>query len=253
MFKYGEPFEPIMNKLLVILITAIIMIGLIGTTMTVPQASYATKQSKQVPPEKTTVTPQRQSEQPSEAPGATTVTPQRQSEQPSEAPESQRQTQSVFGPSNPAEQQEDENNVIDQKDEQIRDVQEEEDDDDENTGNNGEQIERAEIDKKAPIAISGDNVFIVWFNDQNTPNNNSEVLIRSSIDRGVTFADKINLSNTTTADSINAEIAADGSNVIVTWWELNATSEEPVVRVSTDSGATFGPLLRLATNGTIGG
>ena len=57
MFKYGEPFEPIMNKLLVILITAIIMIGLIGTTMTVQQASYATKQSKQVPPEKTTVTP----------------------------------------------------------------------------------------------------------------------------------------------------------------------------------------------------
>ena len=79
------------------------------------------------------------------------------------------------------------------------------------------------------------------------------MLFKSSIDRGVTFADKINLSNTTTADSINAEIAADGSNVIVTWWELNATSEEPVVRVSTDSGATFGPLLRLATNGTIGG
>jgi hypothetical protein len=251
MFKYGEPFEPIMNKLLVILITAIIMIGLIGTTMTVPQASYATKQSKQVPPEKTTVTPQRQSEQPSEAPGATTVPSQRQSEQPSEAPESQRQTQSGFGPSNPAEQQEDENNVIDQKDEQIRDVQEEEDDD-ENTGDNGEQIERAETDKKAPIAVSGDNVFIVWFNDQNTPNNNSEVLFRSSTDRGVTFADKINLSNTTTADSINAEIAADGNNVIITWWEHNATREDPVVRASTDNGASFGPMLRLTTIGTIG-
>ena len=66
------------------------------------------------------------------------------------------------------------------------------------------------------------------------------MLFRSSIDRGVTFADKINLSNTTTADSINAEIAADGSNVIVTWWELNATSEEPVVRVSTDSGVHLG-------------
>jgi hypothetical protein len=36
---------------------------------------------------------------------------------------------------------------------------------------------------------------------------------------GVTFADKINLSNTTAADSIAAEIAADGSNVIITWWE----------------------------------
>jgi hypothetical protein len=232
MFKYGEPFEPIMNKLLVILITAILMIGLIGTTMTVPQASYATKQSKQVPPEKTTVTPQRQSEQPSEASEDTTVRPERQSE---------------FSP----EQQEDENNVIDQKDEQIRDVQEE-DDDDENTGDNGEQIERAETDKKAPIAVSGDNVFIVWFNDQNTPNNNSEVLFRSSTDRGVTFADKINLSNTTTADSINAEIAADGNNVIITWWEHNATREDPVVRASTDNGASFGPMLRLTTIGTIG-
>jgi hypothetical protein len=233
MFKYGEPFEPIMNKLLVILITAILMIGLIGTTMTVPQASYATKQSKQVPPEKTTVTPQRQSEQPSEASEDTTVRPERQSE---------------FSP----EQQEDENNVIDQKDEQIRDVQEE-DDDDENTGDNGEQIERAETDKKAPIAISGDNVYVVWFNDQNTPNNNSEVLFRSSADSGVTFADKINLSNTTSADSINAEIAADGNNVIITWWERNATSEEPVLRASTDNGATFGPMLTLASNGTISG
>jgi len=113
--------------------------------------------------------------------------------------------------------------------------------------------ERVEIDKKAPVIISGDNAYIVWFNDQNIPNNNSEVLFRSSADGGVTFADKINLSNTTAADYIAAEIAADGSNVIITWWEHNATSEEPVVRVSTDSGATFGPLLRLATNGTICG
>ena len=42
-------------------------------------------------------------------------------------------------------------------------------DDDENNGGNEEQIEKVEIDKKAPIAISGDNVYIVWFNDQNTP------------------------------------------------------------------------------------
>jgi hypothetical protein len=128
-------------------------------------------------------------------------------------------------------------------------LQEEEEDDDENNGGNEEQVE---IDKKAPIAISGDNAYIVWFNDQNTPNNNSELLFRSSNDSGITFADKINLSNTTTADSINAEIAADGNNVILTWWERNSTSEEPVVRISTDSGTTFGPILRLTSNGTIG-
>ncbi len=64
--------------------------------------------------------------------------------------------------------------------------------------------------------------------------------------------DKINLSNTTNADSINPKIAADGDTVIVTWWERNATSIEPVARTSIDNGQTFGPLLRLATNGTVG-
>ncbi len=60
-----------------------------------------------------------------------------------------------------------------------------------------------------------------------------------------------NLSNTTDTDSIDAEIAAEGGNVMVTWWERNQTTNAPVMRVSTDNGATFGPLLALATNGTI--
>jgi hypothetical protein len=241
MFKYIKSFEPIMNKLLVYIIIAVVGLGMIGTTTMMELLdSYATKTLKQ-------------SQQPSEAPGATTVPPERQSQQPSEAPGAtvvRPDRQSQFSP----EQQEEEdgiNAVIEQKDEQIRGVLQE--DDDENNGGNEEQIEQVEIDKKAPIAISGDNVYIVWFNDQNTPNNNSEVLFRSSTSGGITFTDKINLSNTTSADSINAEIAADGNNVIITWWERNATSIEPVVRVSSDSGAIFGPLLRLTTNGTIGG
>ena len=93
----------------------------------------------------------------------------------------------------------------------------------------------------------------MWFNDQNTTNNNLEVLFRYSNDGGVTFSDKINLSNTTDADSVNAEIATDGNNVIITWWERNKTSNEPVVRMSFDNGTTFGPLLKLATIGPIRG
>ena len=77
-------------------------------------------------------------------------------------------------------------------------------------------------------------------------------MFRTSTDGGTTFADKINLSNSTDAESQDVEIAADGDNVIVTWWERNATSNEPVFRMSTDNGETFGPLLRLSTNGTIG-
>jgi hypothetical protein len=105
---------------------------------------------------------------------------------------------------------------------------------------------------RAPIAISGDNVYIVWTTDKNMPNNNSEVMFRASTDSGATFGDKINLSNTTTADSLNAEIAAtDGDEVIVTWWEKNQTSDEPVFRASVDNGLTFGPLIPLSTNGTL--
>jgi hypothetical protein len=60
------------------------------------------------------------------------------------------------------------------------------------------------------------------------------------------------LSNTTNADSWKAEIAGEGDNVVVSWWETNQTSDTPVTRISTDAGQTFGPILMLATNGTIG-
>jgi len=79
------------------------------------------------------------------------------------------------------------------------------------------------------------------------------VIFRASNDGGTAFGDKINLSNTNDTDSINAEVATEGDNVLVTWWERNATSDEPVMRISTDNGETFGFILRLAANGTIGG
>jgi hypothetical protein len=244
-----------MKKLLAITITAVLVLVMYGI---VQPDSYATKsitKQTQQPSDNATIRPERQSQQPSEAPGATTVQPERpQSQQPSEG-STDRQNGLQFNTeqSNAEDQQEDENNVIGLKDEQIKGVEQEDENEDAN-GDDENQIDARliEADKKAPIAISGDNIYIVWFNNQNIPNNNSEVLFRSSNDSGVTFADKINLSNTTTADSINAEIAADGNNVIITWWERNATSIQPVVRASSDNGATFGPLLKLSANGTTG-
>ena len=103
---------------------------------------------------------------------------------------------------------------------------------------------------RAPIATSDNNVYITWWSNRT---GNFEVMFRASTDNGVTFGDKMNLSNTTEADSDDAEIAASGNSVYVTWWERNETSDTPVARVSNDNGATFGPMLMLATNGTIGG
>ena len=102
----------------------------------------------------------------------------------------------------------------------------------------------------APIATSGDNAYITWWSNKT---GNEEVMFRASTDNGATFGDKINLSNTIAADSDDAEIAASGDSVYISWWERNETSDTPVARVSNDNGATFGPMLMLATNGTIGG
>ncbi len=77
-------------------------------------------------------------------------------------------------------------------------------------------------------------------------------MFRASVDGGQTFSDKINLSNTTDAESVDAQIAASGDSVFVTWWEQTQTANEPVMMISHDNGMTFGPLLRLAANGTIG-
>ncbi|MDQ3854039.1 MAG: hypothetical protein M3299_14540 [Thermoproteota archaeon] len=104
---------------------------------------------------------------------------------------------------------------------------------------------------KAPPVISGNNIYIVWWTDKGTPNTNGEVMFRASNDGGTTFGDKMNLSNTPTADSVDAEIAADGATVMVTWWERNQTSNTPIARMSTDGGETFGPILRLGMNGTL--
>jgi hypothetical protein len=106
------------------------------------------------------------------------------------------------------------------------------------------------IKKFAPIATSSNNAYITWWSNKT---GNDEVMFRASNDNGATFGHKMNLSNTTGADSQDAEIAASGNNVYVTWWERNQTSDEPVLRVSSDNGGTFGPILKLASNGTIGG
>ena len=102
--------------------------------------------------------------------------------------------------------------------------------------------------RKAPTVVSGDNIYVAWSSNKT---GNEEVMLRVSNDSGKTFSDKINLSNTT-AHSDRIDIAADGKNVIVTWWETDESGEIPAGKVSNDFGKTFGPLLELGINGTIG-
>lgn len=105
---------------------------------------------------------------------------------------------------------------------------------------------------EAPTVVSGDNIYISWWNGTaGLPDVQTDVMFRASTDGGATFSDKINLSNSSDADSWRVEVAGEGENVVVSWWETNQTSDIPVARVSTDAGETFGPMIMLATNGTI--
>jgi hypothetical protein len=112
-------------------------------------------------------------------------------------------------------------------------------------------VSKTLLAKIRSLQIPGDNIYVTW-QSNNTANNNEEIMFRASTDGGATFGDKINLSNTTNSDSTRAEIDSGADSVVVTWWETNQTSDAPVARISTDSGQTFGPMLMLATNGTIG-
>lgn len=69
-------------------------------------------------------------------------------------------------------------------------------------------INHEEQIRRAPPAISGENIYVAWWTN-NTANNNEEVMLRASTDGGQTFGDKINLSNTTDADSTRVEIDSD--------------------------------------------
>jgi hypothetical protein len=111
-------------------------------------------------------------------------------------------------------------------------------------------IDTSTGERKAPISISDNNVYVTWWTNK-TANGNDEVLFRTSTDGGQTFSDKINLSNTTNADSTRVEIDSDANSVVVTWWETNQTADTPVMRISNDNGVTFNPMLMLGTNGTL--
>jgi hypothetical protein len=98
-----------------------------------------------------------------------------------------------------------------------------------------------------PIATSGNNVYLVWSDNKA---GNYEIMFRASSDRGNSFGNKINLSNSP-SESHNAEIQSSGDRVYVTWWERNSTNNTPVLRISDDDGRTFGPTLKLSFNGPI--
>lgn len=108
----------------------------------------------------------------------------------------------------------------------------------------------------AQVASRGNNVYIVWQENQpsrvNDNSVNYDIFARKSVDGGLTFGKEINLSNNT-GFSEHPQIAASGDNVYVAWIDNSpstdrsqATENKKILfRKSMDEGNTFGETIIL--------
>jgi len=85
------------------------------------------------------------------------------------------------------------------------------------------------------IVASGSNVYVAWHDD--TPGN-WEVYFRRSIDNGSTWKSAKRITNTA-ADSLNPDIAVDGGNVYLAWWDGETGSRQLYFRKSGNWGAAW--------------
>jgi len=99
----------------------------------------------------------------------------------------------------------------------------------------------------APISTSGNNVYIVWTNNDT---GHWSVFFAKSTDGGKTFKTtmlSVPIANGHVVNQ-NAQITSSGSSVFVTWWTNKTGTFQPVFRASIDNGNTFEKTIRL--NGT---
>jgi hypothetical protein len=111
-----------------------------------------------------------------------------------------------------------------------------------------------EAERKAPVAISGSNIYTAW---DNATLHGDAIFFTKSTDGGKTYSNAMVLSppNTNPKVSVirnNVNIDAGGSTVAVTWWTNETGALNPVIRTSTDGGNTFGNLIRLNSTSTVG-
>jgi hypothetical protein len=103
----------------------------------------------------------------------------------------------------------------------------------------------------APIAVSGNNVYITW------PNNDTghwNVFFAKSTDNGKIFGKTIILSAPNKGHTVDkdTQITVSGPNVYVTWWNNTTGVLEPLFRASHDNGTTFGKIVMMnSTRSTI--
>jgi hypothetical protein len=97
------------------------------------------------------------------------------------------------------------------------------------------------------IAVSGKSVYIIWHEHPTEAlDDQADVFLARSTNRGDNFGGRDNLSNSPKVLSDGEQIAVSGRNVYVVWSE---NVDEILFRRSTDGGASFKPAKKLNTAG----
>jgi len=111
--------------------------------------------------------------------------------------------------------------------------------------NLSQSIGQSKITRDAQIAISGENVFVVWY-DEGMDN---QIFFIKSDDQGESFLAPILLREGTTKSEF-AQIAIIGSEVYVIWNDYTHGSADVFLRHSSDYGASFGSVKNLSDDPT---
>jgi hypothetical protein len=86
------------------------------------------------------------------------------------------------------------------------------------------------------VVASGNNVFVVW--DNGNPEDGNKILLRKSIDAGMTFSPIVELSDTIPESFTAPQVIASGNNVYVAW----ESNTNVFFTRSLDAGASFEPV-----------
>lgn len=86
------------------------------------------------------------------------------------------------------------------------------------------------------VAVSGNNVYVVW--DNGNPGDGEKILLRKSIDAGMTFGPVVELSDPFQETFTAPQVIASGNNVYVAW----DSGTNTFFTRSTDAGANFEPV-----------
>jgi hypothetical protein len=95
------------------------------------------------------------------------------------------------------------------------------------------------------IAAAGSNVYVLW--KDLSLHNHYSILLRESMDTGISFGPAVKLSNTTAASDL--KIAAAGSNVYVLWTDMLSGNFNILLKRISNNGAIYAHPTVLATNG----